>query len=112
MVNFFKSHLIACKYIIKLIKHKSENPPKVKITDDFYSGVNGEDVPLRIFHPKKTKKISMIIFPGASPTAEKHPGIINLASITASLGYKVFIPRIPPLKSLIDMYYILYDYIF
>ena len=100
MVNFFKSHLIACQYIIKLIKHKPENPPKVKITDDFYSGVNGEDVPLRIFHPKKTKKISMIIFPGASPTAEKHPGIINLASITASLGYKVFIPRIPPLKDL------------
>ena len=101
MIKFFKSHIISCQYIIKLIKHKNpENPPKVKITDEFYKGVKGEQVPLRIFHPKKKKKLSVIIFPGASPTAEKHPGIINLASIIASLGYKVFIPRIPPLKDL------------
>lgn len=100
MIKFFKSHIIACKYIIKLINHKPENPPKVKITDEFYKGIDAESVPLRIFHPKKSKKLSVIIFPGASPTAEKHPGIINLASIIASLGYKVFIPRIPPLKDL------------
>jgi len=100
MLRFFKSHLIACQYIIKLIKHKPENPPKVKITDEFYTGVDEENVPLRIFHPKNANKLSVIIFPGASPTAEKHPGIINLASIIASLGYKVFIPRIPPLKDL------------
>ena len=100
MINFFKSHIIAFQYIIKLIKHKPENPPKVKITDEFYIGINGKNTPLRIFHPKKAKKLSVIIFPGASPTAEKHPGIINLASIIASLGYKVFIPRIPPLKDL------------
>ena len=30
---------------------------------------------------------TMILYPGASPFAEKHPGIINLASIIASLGY-------------------------
>ena len=58
MINFFKSHIVACKYIIKLIKHKPENPPKVKITDEFYNGVNEENVPLRIFHPKKIKKLS------------------------------------------------------
>ena len=100
MFKFFKSHIVALKYILKLVKHKPGNPPKAKITDEFYEGVDGLDVPLRIFHPKTVKKLSVIIFPGASPFAENHPGMINLASIIASLGYKVFIPRIPPLKDL------------
>ena len=100
MLKFFNSHITACRYIFKLIKYKPENPPNIKITDEFYSGIHGEDVPLRTFNPKKSKKLSVIIFPGASPTAEKHPAIVNLASIVASLGYKVFIPRIPPLKEL------------
>jgi len=100
MISFFKSHVTAFRYIFKLIKHKPENPPKIEISDEFYLGIDDKNVPLRIFHPKKSKKLSVIIFPGASPTAEKHPGIINLASIIASLGYKVFIPRIPPLKDL------------
>ena len=100
MINFFKSHLIAFKYIYSLIKYKPENPPLVKIIDEFYKGINGQDIPLRTFQSKKIKKLSVIIFPGASPSAEEHPGIINLASIIASLGYKVFIPRIPPLKDL------------
>ena len=100
MIKFVKSHIISFKYIYKLIKHKPENPPKVKISDECYLGVNGNNVPLRIFHPNKENKLSFIIFPGASPFAEEHPGMINLASIIASLGYKVFIPRIPPLKDL------------
>jgi len=40
------------------------------------------------------------MFPGASVDAEKHPGILFLASIVCKLGFKVFIPRIPPLKKL------------
>tara|TARA_B100002052_G_scaffold55070_1_gene48301 strand:- start:9907 stop:10974 length:1068 start_codon:yes stop_codon:yes gene_type:complete len=100
MLRFIISHITSIRYIIKLIKHSPDNPPKVKITDEYYSGIDGEKVPLRIFHPSKAKKLSIIIFPGASPSAEQHPGIINLASIIASLGFKVFIPRIPPLKEL------------
>ncbi len=100
MIKSINSHITASKYIYNLIKHNQDNPPKIKYSDEYYKGPSGEDVPLRIFHPKKEKKLSVIIFPGASPFAEEHPGMINLASIIAKLGYKVFIPRITPLKNL------------
>ncbi|SVD66260.1 uncharacterized protein METZ01_LOCUS419114, partial [marine metagenome] len=65
-----------------------------------YSGINGEATPLRIFKPKKPNKTTFILFPGASPFAEEHPGMIGLATTIMNLGYNVFIPRIPPLKAL------------
>ena len=100
MRKFIGSHITSLIYIYSLIKYNQDNPPKIEFSDEYYEGPNGEDTPLRIFHPKKAKKLSVIIFPGASPFAEKHPGMINLAGIIASMGYKVFIPRIAPLKSL------------
>tara|TARA_B100000029_G_scaffold362544_1_gene355567 strand:- start:185 stop:1252 length:1068 start_codon:yes stop_codon:yes gene_type:complete len=100
MIKYLCSHIISLRYILLLIKHNQNNPPKVEIKDESYRGLDGTDVILRIFKPKKRKRLSIIIFPGASPSAEKHPGIINLASIIAKLGYQVYIPRIPPLKKL------------
>lgn len=41
-----------------------------------------------------------ILFPGASPTAEDHPKMIMLGQIFTQNGFKVYIPRIPPLKNL------------
>ncbi len=41
-----------------------------------------------------------ILFPGASPTAEDHPKMIMLGQVFAQNGFKVYIPRIPPLKKL------------
>ncbi len=100
MIKYISSHITSLKYIYSLIKHNEDNPPKIKFSDEYYEGPNKQDIPLRIFHPKKTKKLSVIIFPGASPLAENHPAMINLASIIANLGYKVFVPRIDPLKNL------------
>ena len=100
MIKYLASHLTSAKYIYSLIKYNQENPPKVNIVDGKYTGVNGKDVVLRMFIPEKRKILSIIIFPGASPFAEKHPGMVNLASIIAKLGYQVYIPRIPPLKLL------------
>ena len=100
MIRFINSHITAFRYIYSLIRYTSDNPIKMDFTDEFYKSPDGVDVPLRIFHPKKAKKLSVIIFPGASPFAEKHPAMINLASIIARLGYRVFIPRIEPLKNL------------
>ena len=100
MIKFICSHIVSLKYIFLLIRYKQDNPPKVNISDESYKGLKGQDVILRTFIPKKRKKLSIIIFPGASPFAEKHPGMINLASIIAKLGYQVYIPRIPPLKKL------------
>ena len=100
MINYIVSHIISIKYIYLLIKHTQENPPIIEIKDESYKGINNKNIILRTFIPKKRKKLSIIIFPGASPLAEQHPGIINLASIIAKLGYQVYIPRIPPLKLL------------
>ena len=65
-----------------------------------YSGINNEPTRLRIFKPKKADKVTFILFPGASPFAEEHPGMISLATTIMNLGYNTFIPRIPPLKAL------------
>ena len=43
---------------------------------------------------------TMILFPGASPTAEEHPSLSYLASALANIGFNVYIPRIPLLKRL------------
>ena len=61
MIKFINSHITASKYIYKLIKHSQDNPPKVRFTDEYYTGPNGENVQLKIFHPKKQKKLSIIM---------------------------------------------------
>lgn len=89
------------KFIYFLARYNPDNYPKVKINDEFYKGLNNVKTPLRILSRfNKKDKNYIIIFPGASPDAEKHTGLLFLASIICKLGYKVLIPRIPPLKEL------------
>ena len=40
------------------------------------------------------------MYPGASQYAEDHPKMVMLGKILAKIGYKIYIPRIPPLKIL------------
>ena len=42
----------------------------------------------------------MILYPGASPAGEDHPKMVMLGRSLAQIGFKVYIPRIPPLKNL------------
>lgn len=80
------------------------NEDKIKtlhFNDESYKGLNGENVELRIFYSNKKKSQSIIIFPGASPYAEEHPGMIMLGDALRNAGYNVFLPRIPNLKNLI-----------
>ena len=97
MKNSFKS----LKFIYSLARFNPENYPKVNITDDFYVGIDNSQIPIKILsRPNKNDCSTIIVFPGASPDAENHPGMLFLASIICKLGYKVIIPRIPPLKEL------------
>ena len=50
--------------------------------------------------PPKHRDRVAILFPGASPAAEEHPKMIMLGQVLAQNGFKVYIPRIPPLKKL------------
>ena len=97
MKNSFKS----LKFIYSLARFNPENYPKVDISDDFYIGIDNSKIPIKILsRPNKNDCSTIIVFPGASPDAENHPGMLFLASIICKLGYKVIIPQIPPLKEL------------
>ena len=100
-MKFIKSYIRAIKYVISLATFKEENIPSLKFNDEYYAGLNGEDTIVRIFNSKKKSDQSIIIFPGASPYAEEHPGMIMLGSSLRNAGYNVYLPRIPALKNLI-----------
>ena len=76
----------------------SKNDYSFKIEE--YTGINGNQVPMRIYYSKKKTKKTAIIFLGASPDGEKHKAINYLAKIITKFNYNVFIPRIPPLMQL------------
>ena len=99
MLHWIYSHKQSLKYLFNVVQNKS-GVDTGQFVDDFYLGLNGEKVPLRIFKHPKAKQTTFILFPGASPFAEEHPGMIGLATTIKNLGYNVFIPRIPPLKAL------------
>ena len=93
-MSFFRS-------ILSLAFHKgkvSENDYSFKVEE--YTGISGNQVPMRIYYSKKKTKKTVIIFLGASPDGEEHKAINYLAKIIAKFNYNVFIPRIPPLMQL------------
>ena len=96
-----KHSIKSLRFIYSLARYNPENYPAVDIKDSFYIGLDNNKIPLKIlFRKNKNDQNNIIIFPGASPDAENHPGMLFLASIICQLGYKIFIPRIPPLKEL------------
>ena len=83
-----------------LIRYNAEAYPSIGISTKFYSGLNDKNPPVKIMTPPKHRDRVAILFPGASPTAEDHPKMIMLGQVLAKNGFKVYIPRIPPLKKL------------
>lgn len=87
--------------IIQELVHTRELPlKKVAEVNTTYPGPGGEEVPLKVFHPRSGYEYTLIIFPGASPTAEEHPALVQLGRAMTRAGFGVYIPRIPPLKDL------------
>ena len=101
MMKFIKSYIRAIKYVYSLATFKEDNIPNLKFSDEYYSGLNQEKTIVRVFNSNKKSNQSIIIFPGASPYAEEHPGMMMLGSSLRDAGYNVFLPRIPSLKNLI-----------
>ena len=100
-MKFIISYIRAIKYVKSLATFKEESIPTIKYTDETYKGLDDSDTIVRIFYTKKRDPQSVIIFPGASPYAEEHPGMIMLGSALRDAGYNVYLPRIPALKNLI-----------
>ena len=99
-MKLIKSYIRAIKYVSSLATFKEENIPSLKFDDESYSGLNGEDTIVRIFYSKNKSDQSIIIFPGASPYAEEHPGMLMLGNGLRNAGYNVYLPRVPALKKL------------
>ena len=83
-----------------ILTYKEEKDYLCKIDINKYDGLDGKPVPFKIIEPLKFKNKIIILYPGASPYAEKHPNMEMLGIALAQNGYKIFIPRIPPLKRL------------
>ena len=76
-MSFFRS-------ILSLAFHNgkvSENDYSFKVEE--YTGISGNQVPMRIYYSKKKTKKTAIIFLGASPDGEQHKAINYLAKIIA-----------------------------
>ena len=101
MRTYILSYIKSLKYIIGLLRFKEDKIKNLHFIDESYKGLDGLDTILRIFYTKKKDAQSIIIFPGASPYAEEHPGMIMLGNALRNAGYNVFLPRIPNLKNLI-----------
>ena len=95
-----KSYYQSLKFVYPLIRYNAEAYPSIGISTKFYSGLNDKNPPVKIMTPPKHRDRVAILFPGASPTAEDHPKMIMLGQVLAQNGFKVYIPRIPPLKKL------------
>ena len=99
MINLIKSYKFAIKYVVGFGTKKIPQN-KYKLSIEEYLGLDNNKIPMRIYYSYKSTKKTIIIFLGASPDGEKHVAVNLLAQNLSSLGYNVFIPRIPPLMSL------------
>ena len=101
MINLIKSYYKSTRYILNLVKFNEDKIKYIKYNDEDYLGLDLEKIPVRIFYSNNKNAQSIFIFPGASPYAENHPGMIMLANALRNIGYNVFLPRIPNLKKLL-----------
>ena len=98
--NMISHYLKSIKYIKGLVQFNEDKIDQIIFKDEFYNGLDNKKTELRVFYAKNKLAQSIIIFPGASPYAEKHPGMIMLANALRNAGYHVFLPRVPNLKKL------------
>ena len=97
---FNKSLYLSLKYIISLMRFSNSIPDYIKVADSSYTGLDNTQLPLKVIKGPNSLNRTLILYPGASPSAEKHPSMIFLASVLANIGFSVYIPRIPLLKDL------------
>ena len=77
------------KNVIHNLKFHNAVIPAIKVSDSIYLGINSEDLPLKIIKGKNPLGRTLILYPGASPTAEEHPSMIFLGSVLANIGFNV-----------------------
>lgn len=96
----YNSLYLSIRYVLSLHKFSKSIPDYISVTDSSYTGLDSQQYPVRNFKGKRNLNRTVILYPGASPTAERHPAFQFLGAALANVGFNVFIPRIPPLKKL------------
>jgi pimeloyl-ACP methyl ester carboxylesterase len=92
----------ALRVVIGLVREiPSETGPETGVVTGTYPGLNNHPTPVKIFTPKREARMTVILYPGASPHGEEHPGLIRVGYALARAGYQVYAPRVPPLKELL-----------
>ncbi|MFQ6613291.1 MAG: hypothetical protein ACE5D1_00465 [Fidelibacterota bacterium] len=89
----------AARILTRLLRDK-ETPSVGAVHDETWPGLDGKLTPVRKFIPRRPNGEWLVLFPGASPYAEKHPAMNQLSQAASGAGFTVIIPRIPPLKAL------------
>lgn len=83
------------------MKFGASPPNSNNIIQHYFKGLMNEKIPfLEITPSSKLQNFEVILFHGASPYGEEHPGMINLALALAKSGIKVYMPRLPKLMNL------------
>ena len=100
MLKKIYSYYQSVHMIISMLTHKEGRMYHCQIDMKNYKGLDNLLTPVKIISPKSPRGKTVIIYPGASPDSEQHPKLEMLGLVLAKNGYRVFIPRIPPLKSL------------
>ena len=69
MKVFFK----AVKLVFTLLIYNIRKPKSISIYNDYYPGINKEEIPFKNFKPKRPNNHHIIIYPGASTTFVSDP---------------------------------------
>lgn len=91
----------------RLLWHVIRSAPQAEETVEYpfrkpfeYPGPDGKKAPGFMFVPLRKSKMTILLFPGASPYGEQHPFMNTVGAAAARSGLQVFLPRIPPLMRL------------
>ena len=73
------------------MKYNEETSSSLITKIQSYDGLRGEPTPVKIIASQKQGEKVVIIYPGASPTAEDNPKMVMLGRLLAQIGFTVYI---------------------
>lgn len=96
-----KHWISAFKLLQGLVNYSQFPSRKFIIKRSFYPGLDDSQIPAYdVFPINNNKSMTIVLYHGASPFAEEHPGMLSLGQSMANAGVRVHIPRLPLLKDL------------
>ena len=87
--------------VLRILSYPVLPPKDLHETFSTYRGPKGHFAPIRCVMPaRRQSSATIVLLHGATPAADYHPGMLMIARVLASGGYRVLVPQVPPLKRL------------